>query len=308
MPLTETLRSELTELVRKHKVVLFMKGTRLQPQCGFSATVVQILDDFLPQYETVDVLAAPQVREGIKELSQWPTIPQLYVNGEFVGGCDIIKEMNASGELQKVLGVTRAEPKAPHIELSELAAKAFREAAADADGGVLRLEVDTSFHHDLYFGHATPGDVVATAANIAIHLDRASARRADGMSIDYVRGGQGAGFKITNPNEPPRVRALTPAELKAMRDAGREVHVFDVRPTDERSRASLEGAVALEGAGMARLAALPKDATIVLLCHRGMRSRAAAEHLVGEGFRNVYNLEGGIDAWSRTVDPNVPLY
>jgi monothiol glutaredoxin len=74
-----------------------MKGTPRNPQCGFSAQVVQILDELLPSYETVDVLSSPELREGIKELSQWPTIPQLYVSGQFIGGCDIIREMNASG-------------------------------------------------------------------------------------------------------------------------------------------------------------------------------------------------------------------
>jgi monothiol glutaredoxin len=80
-----------------------MKGTRSFPQCGFSATVVQILNQLVPSYETINVLTDPAIREGIKEYAQWPTIPQLYVKGEFIGGCDIVKEMYASGELQKLL-------------------------------------------------------------------------------------------------------------------------------------------------------------------------------------------------------------
>jgi monothiol glutaredoxin len=82
-----------------------MKGNRRMPQCGFSATVVQILDHLIPEYTTVDVLQDPEVREGIKAYTQWPTIPQLYVKGEFVGGCDIVREMFQTGELQKTLGV-----------------------------------------------------------------------------------------------------------------------------------------------------------------------------------------------------------
>ena len=81
-----------------------MKGNRGAPACGFSAQVVRILDELLPTYETVDVLRSPEMRDGIKEFSQWPTIPQLYVNGEFVGGTDIMREMYQSGELQKLLG------------------------------------------------------------------------------------------------------------------------------------------------------------------------------------------------------------
>ena len=101
--MNESLRQQISELVGQNRVVLFMKGTSHSPQCGFSAQVVQILNDLLPEYETVNVLASPELRDGIKEFSQWPTIPQLYVKGEFVGGCDIIREMFQAGELQGLL-------------------------------------------------------------------------------------------------------------------------------------------------------------------------------------------------------------
>jgi monothiol glutaredoxin len=99
---SETLR-QIDDLVKSERVVLFMKGSRSFPQCGFSASVVQILNSLLPEYKTVNVLADPEVRQGIKEYSSWPTIPQLYVDGEFVGGCDIMREMYQSGELQQLL-------------------------------------------------------------------------------------------------------------------------------------------------------------------------------------------------------------
>ena len=83
-------------------VVLFMKGTPVFPQCGFSATVVQVLNHMGVQFKGVDVLADNSIREGIKEFSNWPTIPQLYVKGEFVGGCDIIREMFQTGELAEL--------------------------------------------------------------------------------------------------------------------------------------------------------------------------------------------------------------
>ena len=102
MPLTDELRSRLDSTIAPNKIVLFMKGTPQQPQCGFSATVIGILNNVAPDYDTVDVLADPELRKGIKEYSQWPTIPQLYVKGEFVGGCDIIREMHETGELQQV--------------------------------------------------------------------------------------------------------------------------------------------------------------------------------------------------------------
>src|SRR5271155_4383331 len=112
MPLSEPVRSQIESLVASKPVVLFMKGNRQFPQCGFSAQVVQILDEVAGTYETVNVLSDPALRDGIKEFSSWPTIPQLYVRGQFVGGCDIIKEMHASGELQKLLGADRP-PAAP---------------------------------------------------------------------------------------------------------------------------------------------------------------------------------------------------
>jgi monothiol glutaredoxin len=84
-------------------VVLFMKGTPVFPQCGFSAAVVQVLNHLDVAFKGVDILTDPALRQGIKEFSQWPTIPQLYVKGEFVGGCDIIREMFASGELVQLL-------------------------------------------------------------------------------------------------------------------------------------------------------------------------------------------------------------
>jgi monothiol glutaredoxin len=99
----DTLRKKIDDTVKANKVVLYMKGTKTFPQCGFSATVVQILNQVTPSFETVNVLTDPAIREGIKEYSQWPTIPQLYIKGEFVGGCDIVKELHASGELKKLL-------------------------------------------------------------------------------------------------------------------------------------------------------------------------------------------------------------
>jgi monothiol glutaredoxin len=96
-------RSRIEEIVRSGDVVLFMKGTALFPQCGFSSRAVAILDHLGVKFDTVDVLQDPEVRQGIKEYSDWPTIPQLYVKGEFVGGSDIMMEMFESGELQQLV-------------------------------------------------------------------------------------------------------------------------------------------------------------------------------------------------------------
>ena len=93
----------ISQEIRDNSVVLFMKGTPAFPQCGFSAAVVQTLAHLGVQFKGIDVLTDPSLRQGIKEFSDWPTIPQLYVKGEFVGGCDIIREMFSAGELQTLL-------------------------------------------------------------------------------------------------------------------------------------------------------------------------------------------------------------
>jgi monothiol glutaredoxin len=106
-----SVQDRIAKDVAENDVLLFMKGTPVMPQCGFSAAVVHILSEVGVKFKAVDVLKDPEIRQGIKEFSNWPTIPQLYVKGEFVGGCDIIKEMFEQGELETYLsehGVARA--------------------------------------------------------------------------------------------------------------------------------------------------------------------------------------------------------
>jgi len=98
-------QAKIGEIVNGNDIVLFMKGTALFPQCGFSSRAIAILDRLEAKYETVDVLQDPEIRQGIKAYSDWPTVPQLYVRGEFVGGSDIMMEMFESGELQQLLSV-----------------------------------------------------------------------------------------------------------------------------------------------------------------------------------------------------------
>jgi monothiol glutaredoxin len=97
-------QTRIEQLVKSNDVVLFMKGTPLFPQCGFSSRAIAILERLGRQYETVDVLQDPEIRQGIKQYSDWPTVPQLYVKGEFVGGSDIMMEMFENGELKELLG------------------------------------------------------------------------------------------------------------------------------------------------------------------------------------------------------------
>jgi monothiol glutaredoxin len=307
--LSEAVRSQISGLVAQNPVILFMKGTRRAPQCGFSAQVVQILDELVPEYQTVDVLSSAELRDGIKEFSQWPTIPQLFVNGEFVGGCDIVRALQESGELSQLLSQPGTPPPLPTIHITEAALKAFRgalEASIDTPGEALHLKIDAGFQNDLYFALREPGTLELAIQGLTLFIDPASARRADGMSIDFIDGAN-AGFKIENPNQPATVKQLTPAELKELLDQ-QKITLFDVRPDHERALASIPQARSLDQAGQEYLLSLDRDAPIAFLCHHGMRSQNAAQQVLAEGFRNVYNVRGGIHAWSETVDRAVPQY
>jgi monothiol glutaredoxin len=307
MPLSDQQRQQFDDLVKKSRVVLFMKGNKHFPQCGFSAQVIGILKETGVPFETVNVLSDPAVRDGIKEYSSWPTIPQLYVDGEFLGGCDIVKEMYAAGDLQKKLGVVEQPVAAPKISLDERAAKAIKE-ADEGNGEHLRLEIGAEFQYELYFGPKQAGDIEVVTGGLTVLFDKASAKRADGIRIQWVDTADGGAFKIENPNEPARVKNLTAPELKAWMDEGKKFELFDVRGEDERALAKIETARMLDDAGEKHLLSLDKKTPIVFQCHHGMRSKSAAERFLRQGFSNLYNLEGGIEAWSQKVDTKVPRY
>ncbi|MEM9456945.1 MAG: Grx4 family monothiol glutaredoxin [Myxococcota bacterium] len=304
----EGTQSQLATLVKSSPVVLFMKGDRTTPQCGFSATVVEILDRYMPEYKTVNVLADPAIREGIKKFSDWPTIPQLYVQGEFLGGCDIIRQMDAEGDLVGALGgeVKPIEP--PSVTITDAAAKIFRQASEEGErDDVLRVTIDPAYRHDLSLGPNQSHDVAVIANGIKLMFDPASARRAGGLVIDYVEQPQ-AGFKMDNPNAPADVQQLPATEVKAWLDAGESFELLDVRTPQERQTAHIEGSTLVGGDNIDRLMKLPRDTKLVFYCHHGMRSYQAAQHFVQQGFRRVFNLTGGIDAWSNEVDSGVPRY
>lgn len=106
--MTPELKAQIDAAIKEHKIFVFMKGEKLMPQCGFSNKVVQIFNTLGVPYETFNVLENDAVRQGIKEYSNWPTIPQVYINGEFVGGSDVVFEMYQSGELQEMVQVALA--------------------------------------------------------------------------------------------------------------------------------------------------------------------------------------------------------
>lgn len=301
------LKQEIDELIRNNRVVLFMKGSKNFPQCGFSATVVNILKEAgVREFKDINVLQRPELREGIKEYANWPTIPQLYVGGEFVGGCDIVREMFASGELFGVLGTKPPDVKEPSISITEAAQRAIT-AAAEGETGGLRIEISPQFEYALSIDEAKPGDLTIKVSTLSILLDRQSASRADGLRIDYSDGESGGGFKIENPNEPAKVRQISVSDLKALLEQG-SLELFDVRTDEERAKASIRGAQPFDQAAQQKLGGLDRDTPLYFHCHHGGRSQQAAEHYLRQGFKRVHNVVGGIDAWSREIDPKVPRY
>ncbi|MEM9692570.1 MAG: Grx4 family monothiol glutaredoxin [Myxococcota bacterium] len=307
------VNARIKDLVENHEVVLFMKGTRMFPQCGFSQRAVDIMKQVGIKFKDVNVLTDNAIRQGVKEFSDWPTIPQVYVKGEFVGGSDILLEMFENGELHKLMGLEPPKaPAPPKVTVTDKAREAFSSAMKDAGGDVLRFEVSPNFQYELYFAPKQPKDFAIDAGGLTLHVPPACAGRADGSTIDFIEGPDGAGFRIDNPNEPASVKSMSVAELKALIDNGmtkdgQTLHLFDVRRDDERVLAKLEAAVPFDQEARTKLDDLPKDTPIAFMCHHGGRSRAASEQYLKLGFTQVYNIVGGIDQYS-SVDPSVPRY
>ena len=254
-------------------------------------------------------LSDPALREGIKEFSNWPTIPQLFFQGSLIGGSDIVRQLDESGELLQALGIdpSKVSIEPPRISITPEAAAAIKDAGKEAEPGQhLRMVLSRGGQNiDLYFDAAKASDLRVEQHGITVLFDRASARLASGISIAYVDG-PGGGFRIDNPNLPAQVGTLTPAELRKMMDAKVPLRLIDVRTERERAIARILPDVTLDQIAP-ELDSLSKDTMLVFYCHSGVRSRAAAEQALARGFRNVWNLNGGIDGWSRQVDKDVPV-
>ncbi|MGR8946776.1 MAG: Grx4 family monothiol glutaredoxin [Gammaproteobacteria bacterium] len=308
MSVSSDVRERIESAIAANKVVLYMKGTRNQPQCGFSATVVGILDNLLPDYGTVNVLEDPEIREGIKAFSNWPTIPQLYVDNEFLGGCDVIQQMYNSGQLHETLGLAPVSRQAPSIKISDAAAAAIKQTTAQHQGMEVHLKISPTWQHEFSMAPQQSHEIKASDNDIDVYFDLDSAARADGLSLDLTEDGPQTGFVINNPNAPPPVQQMSVDTLKGLLDSGDAQHFFDVRGADERAIASIPGATMLDDDSMQQIEALPKDEMLIFICHQGGRSQQAAEYFRQQGFTNVHNVSGGIDAWSQNIDPSVARY
>lgn len=196
MTLNPDLKDNLDTLVSTNSVVLFMKGSRQAPQCGFSARIVEILDVLLDQYHTVNVLESDELREGIKVYSDWPTIPQLYVKGEFIGGCDIVQQMADEGQLAEALGIDPPEPSEPQVTVTDSAAEHLTKACESQHGAAIRVLVTKDGRCSMALGSKRPQDFQATSNGVTLVLDPFSASRANGLHIDHAREGFNSGFAM----------------------------------------------------------------------------------------------------------------
>ena len=207
--MTPEFVNKIDKLLDENTIVLFMKGTKDTPQCGFSNRVVGILKELEVDFETVNVLADPEVRSSMKEYSEWPTFPQLYVKSEFIGGCDIVTQMYQNGALAQELGVTLEEVPPPEVQLSDDAKEALMSAVASAiQWAFFRysclFDINEQFQYDIYLDQARSNNIVVSFDELHLSFSRGSGKRANGMKIGFVAD---QGFSIDNPNEPATVKA-----------------------------------------------------------------------------------------------------
>ena len=296
MSLDSATRERIETVLKDHRVVLFMKGDRRQPQCGFSAAATNMLNELLPDYHTINVLEDPEIREGIKAYGEWPTIPQLYVEGELIGGADIIRQLYTRGELHELFGAAKPDRTPPEITITDAAAEAIRQGTANAQGVALHLEIGPDHSAGFQLAPAGEHDIVAHSNGLEVHFDPASAQRAKGIVIDWVSTVQGEGLSLKFPGA-QEIKSLTVQELKARLAAG-DVTLIDVRPAHNRAAVPpLPQARVLDDEGYERLAALPKDTALAFICNVGISSQSMAERFAAHGFSNVYNVAGGMEAW-----------
>jgi monothiol glutaredoxin len=307
MTLSEPTRERIERFLQDNRVVLFMKGTPQQPMCGFSAQTVAALDSVLPEYHSVNVLEDQDIREGIKVFGNWPTIPQLYIDGELVGGCDIVVNMLNTGELHECLGLEAPDRTPPEVHISDSAASRIREAMSGHEGIALQFHVDANWNAQFNLAQPQGHEITTESNDITILMDLATAQRARGARIDWVSSVQGEGLAIDLPLAPPAVKQMSVQDLAVRLESGGVVLV-DVRGPEDRERASLSAARALDKETMAELEQLPKDTALAFICHHGNASMGAAEYFRKQGFTDVSNVAGGIHAWSLEVDPSVPTY
>lgn len=296
--MNEQTKQAIDNIVNNNNCVLFMKGNPTHPQCGFSSNTVGILKEVLGEdFTFCNVLDDSDIREGIKEYGNWPTIPQVYINKELVGGNDIVTEMYNTGELHTMLGVTKPDRNPATITISDKAAQNIKNGMQDIGSNVLMLTIDGQFNTRFSIEQAKGYELVSEAAGIKIYMDIGTAKKANGMEVDWVEDLQGAGLVIKNPNEPKAVKQISKQELKEAIDKGAIQHIYDVRTDQQFAEQSIPGSKRLDKENMQKIEELTKDTPLVLVCAVGNTSQGACDFYRKKGYTDVSNLVGGIASW-----------
>jgi monothiol glutaredoxin len=298
--MTDQTTHRIEQMLEENPVFLFMKGNPQTPMCGFSSNTVKILKDLIGDgFASFNVLEDPEIREGIKAYGQWPTIPQLYVNKELVGGNDIISEMFNTGELHELLNLAQPDRSPPKISITEDALNHIKEGLKEMGDHQLFLSVDDEFNTRFSLEKPKGYEVIADIGDLKVYMDIGTAKRSNGVEISWVDELQGSGLRIKNPNEPPAVQNLSVAELQDW--FATDVinpQVFDVRSADKVAEGTVDHAIRLDKTAIESIEAMDKETPLVFVCQVGQSSMSAAEFFRKKGYTKVFNLTGGYNAWN----------
>jgi monothiol glutaredoxin len=307
MSLDPALRSRIESILNANRVVLFMKGQPSMPQCGFSAKAVGALQDLGVEFAHVNVLADQEIREGIKAYGDWPTIPQLYIDGELVGGSDIVLQMAASGELSSVLGLAAPDRTPPSITVTPAAVEMLKGALADARAlpcscPSTPVSSRTSSWPRTTKARSPPSPTACACSSTWPAPVAPTASPSTGWTTSAARA-----WPSTTRTRPSRCRKSACAMPTTWCVPATSPWWTCARPTSAIAAVGVPFKT-FDGNGRAALEALPKDTALAFMCHHGGRSAQAAEQFRALGFTKVFNVTGGINAWSEDVDNGVPKY
>ncbi len=300
--MTDQTTQRIEKMLDENPVFLFMKGNPQTPMCGFSSNTVKILKDMIGEdFGSFNVLEDPEIREGIKTYGQWPTIPQLYVNKELIGGNDIISEMFNTGELHELLNLTQPDRTPPSITITEDALNHIKEGLKEMGDHQLFLSVDDEFNTRFSLEMPKGYEIIADVGDLKVYMDIGTAKRSDGVEISWVDELQGSGLRIKNPNEPPAVQDLSVAELQDWFSTDvNQPQIYDVRSADKVAEGTVNKAVRLDKQAISDIESMDKETPLVFVCQVGQSSMAAAEFFRKKGYTKVFNLTGGYNAWNES--------
>jgi monothiol glutaredoxin len=286
----------VTQALSSARVVLFLKGTRARPSCRFSGQAVELLDSLLPDYATFDVKSDPELKAAVTTHAKWDAFPQLYVEGELVGGVDSLKELFVNGGLARRLGVAQPDLPKPQLHLSH---PAHQQLLGSLGQTPVRIDRDAEGTLRLAASRQNSSDLVVKLGELTFVFDVIVARYVDGLRIDWLD--EPGGYLLRTVAE--AVRQLPALALADLLASGKLQQVVDVRTQAEFSHRHLPGATFLTRQTLADLLQLDRRTPLVFVCAEGSRSQHTAEHFVADGFTEIYCLQGGLHSWEEQLGP-----